>query len=53
MNPGSLMPVITTGWLKYHASTAEGWATLYDKNIIAFKDLSLNVASKETIGLDN
>ncbi|GAY53701.1 hypothetical protein CUMW_151100 [Citrus unshiu] len=42
MNPGSPMPPI-----------AKGWATPYDRNIIAFKDLVPNVASKDTIDLDD
>lgn len=53
MNPGSPMPPIASSWLKYHSSVAEGWATPYDRNIIAFKDLVPNVASKDTIDLDD
>ncbi|XP_052289406.1 uncharacterized protein LOC127899726 [Citrus sinensis] len=53
MNPGSPMPPIASSWLKYHSFIAEGWATPYDRNIIAFKDLVPNVASKDTIDLDD
>ena len=53
MNPGSPMPPIASSWLKYHSFIAEGWATPYDRNIIAFKDLVPNVATKDTIDLDD
>lgn len=53
MNLGSPMPPIASSWLKYHSFIAEGWATPYDRNIIAFKDLVPNVASKDTIDLDD
>ena len=47
----SPIPPIVNGWIKYHEPCAEGWATPYETNISAFKDLVFEVTTQETIDL--
>ncbi|KAH9750386.1 protein FAR1-RELATED SEQUENCE [Citrus sinensis] len=51
MLPASPIPPIANSWIKYHEPCAEGWATPYKTNIIAFKDLVFEVTTQETIDL--
>ena len=52
MRPNSPMPPIASGWLKYRHPCAEGWATSYTTNLVAFEELFSNVASQDTIDLN-
>ncbi|XP_024039451.1 uncharacterized protein LOC112098079 [Citrus clementina] len=51
MLPASPIPPIANSWIKYHEPCAEGWATPYKTNILAFKDLVFEVTTQETIDL--
>ena len=51
MLPALPIPSIANGWIKYHEPCTEGWATLYETNISAFKDLVFEITTQKTIDL--
>ena len=53
MQPGSPIPPIATKWFKYHHQCAEGWATMYTTDIMAFRELVPNVATRDMIDLSS